>query len=142
MFTVFHLDLKWITPFIKKEKEKSACPPSLYSFKKLNFISYMLDTILKYLIFSLHLPSANEQCMTFLIQIKHIPCLSGILGNENSRIQKKSITHTTHLRIKAIQLEKVNLFNYMPLLLGENAVLLQHIPVHMLQESPQVFGNK
>lgn len=126
MFNVFHSNLKWITPFIKQVK-KVNLPPSLYSFKKLNFISYMLDKILKYLILSLHLPPANQE---------------GSLRNVNSRIQKMAVTHTMHLRIKAIQLEKVNLFNYMPLLLGENALLLQHVTVHVLWKALQVFGNK
>jgi len=128
--------------FYQTRRKNSTCPPSLYSFKKLNFISYMLDTILKYFIFSLHLPCANEQWTIFLTYIKHIPCLHGNLGNENSRIQKKSVTHTMHFRKKAIQPEKVNLFNYMSLLLEENALLLQHIPVHMLWEALQVSGNK
>lgn len=116
----------------RKKKSQSA-PPSLHSLKKLNFIIYMLGTILKYLTFSLHLLSANEQHAAFLIKTEHTPRLSGSLGNKNSNIQKKSVIHTVYFRIKAIQLEEVNLFKPTPLFLGENTVLLKHFPVHIFE---------
>lgn len=50
-FNVFHLHLKWTIPSIKHEKKVNL--PSSITFLQ-------DDTILKYLIFSLNLPSATK----------------------------------------------------------------------------------
>lgn len=47
--------------------------------------------------------------------------------------KKKSVIHTMHFRIKAIQLDVVHLFKCTPLFLGENTVLLKHFPVHTFE---------
>lgn len=77
----------------------------------------------------------------FLIYIKHVPCLGWRLEIKILTLIQKSITFTTFLRIKPSQIRKVDFFNCMPLLPGEQ-VLLQHILVHMFWEALQVFGNK
>lgn len=86
-----------------------------------------------------YLTSSNEEHMTFLIKTKqttNIAC-QWKFGKWKCKHPKKekSVTRIMHFRIKTIQLEKVNLFNYIPLVLGESTVLLKHFPA-------QVFENK